>query len=151
MIPVIADSKLLRILLCTALIINIALAGVFIAGPAKGHSSGIEGKVLKYSETQSPAGSSKSVEACPRASFIILDAETKALVTKGTTDDNGCFNVRLEPNRYIILLEGIGEGQSLGKAQVREVKAGRLTKVTIYAGHQPFESCLPGIQPVHFA
>lgn len=151
MIPVVADSKLLRVLLCATLIVNIVLAGLFIASPAKGHSSGIEGKVLKYSESQSPAGSGETVEACPRASFIILDAETKALVTRGTTDENGCFNVRLEPNRYIVLLEGIGEGRNINMAPVRVVKAGCLTEVTIYAGHQPSKSSLPSVLPVHFA
>jgi hypothetical protein len=151
MIPVNTDSKLLRVLLCATLIINIVLTGVFVASPAKGHCSGIEGKVLKYSESQSPDGSTETVEAYPRASFIILDAETKALVTRGTTDENGCFNVRLEPNRYIILLEGISDGRNINMAPVRVVKAGRLTEVTIYAGHQPFESSLPGILPLDFA
>lgn len=151
MTPVVADSKLLRYLLCATLLVNIALAGLFIASPAKGHSSGIEGKVLKLSEARPPAGAVEPVEACPRAVFVILDAETKAIVTRGTTDENGCFNVRLEPNRYIILLEGIGEAQSIDRVPVRVVKAGRLTEVTIYAGHQPFESSLPPVMPYSFA
>lgn len=140
MTPVIADNKLLRFMFCAALLINIVLATVLISSPDKGHSSGIEGKVLKFSESQSSAGAVEAAEACPRALFVILDAETKAFVTRGTTDEAGCFNVRLEPSRYIILLEGIGDGHTVGRAHVREVKAGRLTEVTIYAGTMPAEN-----------
>jgi hypothetical protein len=142
------NSKILKQLMCAALVINFAFVVYIFSSPAQGYQCGIEGNVLRNHPVSAVVDKSAkpTADPCPLAVLYVRDAKTNKFVTKITTDENGYFRVHLVPGKYLIEVQ-TNEGNTLIDNSVPEqnVREGKLEFVTVYINAKSDENrALPG-------